>query len=57
MDAIWIPIIGTVGGCAMVVVIVALALHFRLEQLRMRVEAEIRQMDLAYQRARESFKR
>lgn len=50
----WIPIIGEVVGCAMVAAIVAVVLHFRLEETRMRVEAEIRQMDMAYQHARES---
>jgi multisubunit Na+/H+ antiporter MnhB subunit len=57
MDPTWIPIIGTVGGCAIAVVIVALVLHFRLEEVRMRVETEMRQMDLAYQRALESLRR
>ncbi len=52
MDANCIPIVATVAGCALVVAIVALALHSRLQQVRMRVETEIRQMDLAYQRAR-----
>jgi len=36
---------------------VALAHHTRIQQARLRVEAEIRQMEMAYQRARESFSR
>jgi hypothetical protein len=57
MDPTWIPSIGPVGGCAVAVVIVALVLHFRREEIRMRVETEMRQMDLAYQRALESLRR
>lgn len=57
MSETWIPIIAVLAGCAFVVVSVALAQHNKVQQARMRIEAEIRQMEMAYQRARESFSR
>jgi hypothetical protein len=57
MSGEWIPIVGTVSGCAFVVAMVALGNYRKLEDARMRIEAEIQQMEMAYQRARESFSR
>ena len=57
MDAFWIPIVGIVAGTVMVVGVLAVVLHYRLEETRMQINTEIQRMDLAYQRARESFSR
>ncbi len=55
MDPLMIPIYGTVLGSAMVVVIVFLVFNHKVEEMRMRVETEIQQMEMAYQRARQSL--
>ncbi len=57
MDVFWIPIVAIVAGSVMVVGVLAVVLHHRLEETRMQIETEIQRMDLAYQRARESFSR
>ncbi len=57
MSEVWIPIIGTVFGCSFVVAIVALAHHSKVQETRMRIETEIQQMEMAYQRARQSLSR
>lgn len=55
MEHNWIPIIGSLFGTLFTVAVVAIALHFRLQQKRMEVEAEIQRMEMAWQRARQSF--
>ncbi len=57
MSVVWIPIIGTVVGTGMVVAIVGLVMSSRHNEVRARAETEIMQMDMAYQRARESLSR
>jgi hypothetical protein len=57
MDETCIPIVGMLAGHAMVVAIVAMASYRRTDQVKMRVDTEIRKMDLAYQRAKESLSR
>lgn len=57
MSEVWIPIIGTVAGTGMIVAIVGLVMYTRYNETRARVETEIMQMDMAYQRARESLSR
>lgn len=57
MPGVWIPIVAIVGGCGIAAVIVIAGNLHKIQQARMRIEAEIQQMDMAYQRARESFSR
>lgn len=57
MEIYFIPIVGEVFGTLLVVGVVAAILHYRLQQARSRIETEIQRLDLAYQRARESFQR
>lgn len=57
MEVYFIPIVGEVFGTLLVAGVVATVLHFRLQEARSRIEAEIQQLDLAYQRARESLHR
>lgn len=57
MSPIWIPIIGTIAGCSFVVAIVALVHHNKVQEARMRVETELQQMEMAYQRACQSLSR
>lgn len=53
----WIPLAGEVFGTMVTVGIVALVLHYRLEEARARIQAEIQRMERAYQHARESLRR
>jgi len=57
MSGEWIPIAAIVFGCGLAgVLVVAAGLH-KVQDARMRIEAEIQKMDMAYQRARQSFSR
>ncbi len=57
MSELWIPLVGIVFGCGLVVTIVIFALNHKLHETRMRIEIEMQQMEMAYQRARASLSR
>ncbi len=54
MDPLWIPVLGAGLGPLLLIAIVALATHYRLGEARLRIEAEIQRMEMAYQHARQN---
>ncbi len=57
MSPFLIPIVAIVGTFSMVIVVVIVTQMGKVSKRKMEIEAELQQMEMAYQRARQSLSR
>ncbi len=56
MNPFLVPIVAIVGTMAMVIIIVVVTQMNKVARRKMEIEAEVQQMEMAYQRARQTLR-